>query len=61
MEVFGVSIPDKALSNLDIIYYKDVLKIPNFRGVFMRDELPEKPHKTECGIVNFKQSDFYRV
>ena len=57
MEVFGISIPNKALSNVDIIHYKDVLKIPNFRGVFMRDELPKKPHKTECGIVNFNMSD----
>ena len=57
MEVFGVSIPNRALTNLDIIYFKEVLKIPNFRGVFMRDELPKKPHNTECGIVNFNTSD----
>ena len=56
MEVFGISIPDKALSNVDIIYYKELLKIPNFRGVFMRDELPKTPYEIECGIVNFNTS-----
>ena len=56
MEVFGISIPDKALSNVDIMYYKEVLNIPNFRGVFMRDELPKNPYDIECGIVNFNTS-----
>lgn len=29
------------------------MKIPHFRGVFMRNELPEKgPHKYESAIVN---------
>lgn len=32
--------------------YAKQLKIRNFRGVFMRDNLPEKCHKIECGIVN---------
>lgn len=26
--------------------------IPHFRGVFMRNALPRKPYKKECGIVN---------
>lgn len=26
--------------------------IPHFRGVFMRNNLPKRPHKLECGIVN---------
>ena len=56
MEVFGISIPNKALSNLDILHYKEALKIPYFRGVFMRDELPKNPHEIECGIVNFNTS-----
>lgn len=32
--------------------YAKQLKIKNFRGVFMRDMLPEKVNKTECGIIN---------
>lgn len=28
------------------------MKIPHFRGVFMRNQLPKKIRKFECGIVN---------
>ena len=44
------------LSNFDIIKIVQHLKIPNFKGVFMRDELPTTPQKQECGIVNFNKS-----
>ncbi|KAI8120059.1 hypothetical protein CVS40_8596 [Lucilia cuprina] len=38
-------------------YKKDITKfanknIPNFRGVFMRDMLPKRSKRIECGIVN---------
>lgn len=36
----------------DILSYAQRLKIPNFRGVKMRDELPSKPWKVECGVLN---------
>lgn len=26
--------------------------LPNFRGVFMKDDLPSYPNKNECGILN---------
>ena len=53
MNVFGVYIPDETLTNLDLIEYATKLKIPYFRGVFMRDNIPKPPpHKIECGIVN---------
>lgn len=29
-----------------------MLRIPHFRGVFMKDNLPKKIRKNECGIVN---------
>lgn len=33
------------------------LKIPHFRGVFMRDQLKKlKPHRKECAIVNLDSS-----
>ena len=54
MEVYGLYIPDKPLSNFELIKYAKELNIANFRGVYMRDELPEKPRKKECGIVNGK-------
>ena len=56
MEVFGVHVPDKVLTNYDLFEYVARLKIPHFRGVFMRDTLPSAPHKIECGIVNFNSS-----
>jgi hypothetical protein len=43
-------LPVRALTNVDIESAGKY--IPNFRGVFMRDNLPKKCHKKECGIVN---------
>ena len=56
MNVYGLHIPDKPLSNFELLDYVKQLNIPNFRGVFMRDELPKKPWVNECGIVNFNTS-----
>ena len=54
MKVYELVIPsNKALTNVDILKYVEILKIPNFRGVFMRDELPKKIKSEECGIMNF--------
>ena len=56
MDVYGVQIPNKPLTNFELLDYVQQLKIPNFRGVFMRDTLPHSPHENECGIVNFNTS-----
>lgn len=40
------------LSNIDIIDKCKELKIKNFKGVFMRDELKGKPLENECLILN---------
>ena len=56
MEVYGVDIPDKALTNFELLDYANTLNIPNFRGVFMRDTLPSHPNECECAIVNFNTS-----
>ena len=56
MEVYGLQIPNKSLSNFDLMKYADNLNILNFRGVFMRDQLPKIPWSQECGIVNFNTS-----
>ncbi len=40
------------MSNFDLIEKVRKLKIKHFRGVFMRDELPLTPFKTETGIIN---------
>ena len=56
MDVFGIKIPDKVLTNIDLSEYATKLNIPHFRNVYMRDTLPNTPHKVECGIVNFNTS-----
>ena len=56
MDVYGIQIPDKALTNFELLDYIHKLKIPDFRGVFMRDTLPTTPRENECGIVNFNTS-----
>jgi len=56
MNVFHLVIPNKSLTNIDLKRYAEELGIPHFRGVFMRDELPAKIHKKECGIVNLNTS-----
>ena len=56
MNVFGIDIPDKPLTNFDLIEYVGELNIPHFRGIFMRDTLPKTPHGIECGIVNLNTS-----
>lgn len=45
-------IPRKTLTNFDLLRFIKILKIPNFRGIFMRNKLPKKINKTESGIIN---------
>ena len=54
MDVFGVYIPYKPLTNIELYEFANKLQIP-LRGVFMRDSLPESPYKNENGIVNFNK------
>jgi len=44
----------ETLSNYNLINYAKQLKIKNFRGVFMRDNLPKKIRTNECAIVNLE-------
>ena len=51
------SIPERALSNIEIENYSKMLKIKKFRGCFMSDELKDlTPCKIECGILNLNLS-----
>ena len=52
ISVEGVKLPNKPLTNFQLIDTIKRLKIPHFRGVFMRNDLPRKPLKRECGILN---------
>ena len=56
LKVEGILIENKALSNLELIEYIKKLKIKNFRGVFMRDNLKKKKRRAECGNVNLADS-----
>ena len=57
MRVFNISVPDKPLTNIELVRYARLLKIPDFRGVFMRDTSPQYPLNVECDIVNFNTSN----
>lgn len=43
---------NKPLTNFDIMKYIKILDIPNFRGIFMRDNLPKNSRKIESVILN---------
>lgn len=49
-------LPRRALSNFDIIQYVKETRIPYFRGVFMKDDLPKICNDVECGVVNLDES-----
>jgi len=57
INVEGVVLPNKPLTNFELIDAVKKLNIPNFRGVFMRDTLPKKPRRIECGILNLDDSN----
>lgn len=43
-------LPNRPLTNVDL--EEHATGIPYFRGVYMKDHLPSKPKRLECGIVN---------
>ena len=47
---------NKPLSNIDLLQWVKQLGIKYFRGVFSRDNLPQKIHKLETGIINLDDS-----
>ncbi|MCG8374747.1 MAG: hypothetical protein MI700_14485 [Balneolales bacterium] len=51
IDVDGLILPNKPLTNVELINACDMLKIP-IRGVFMRDNLPKRAKRKECGIIN---------
>lgn len=52
IRVHNITLPNKPLSNVDLVKATKDLGIPCFRGVFMRDTLPPSPRRIECGILN---------
>ena len=51
-----ITLPKNALCTSDILHLADVMEIPNFVGVKMRDELNGRSIRAECGIVNLNTS-----
>ena len=56
IDVEGAVLPNIPLTNFDLIGAAKKLEIKNMRGVFVRDELPKRPKKIECGILNLCDS-----
>lgn len=56
INIEGVVLPNVPLSNFQILDAAKKLKIKNIRGVFVRDDLPGRPKKVECGILNLDNS-----
>jgi hypothetical protein len=57
VKVEGIVLPNVPLSNFQIMDAAKKMKIKNFRGVFVRDQLPEKTRDKECGILNLDDSN----
>lgn len=45
----------RPLTNFDILKFGKYL--PHFRGVFMRNKLPKRCRKYECGVVNLDDAE----
>src|SRR6218665_563162 len=56
IDVDGVTLPNVPLTNIQLIDAAKKLNIKNFRGVFLRDELPKRLRVNECGILNLDDS-----
>jgi hypothetical protein len=56
VSVEGSILPNQPLTNIQIMDTVNKLKIPNFRGMFWRNELPHKANANECGISNLDDS-----
>ena len=54
--VDSVVVPNKPLSNLEIIDAAIKLSLDGFRRVFLRDTLLKKAKLNECGIFNLGSS-----
>ena len=52
IKINNIILPNKPLSNFELEKAVKKLNINHFRGCFLRDQLPSKPHQLECGIIN---------
>jgi hypothetical protein len=54
--VEAIVLPNAPLSNVQLMKAAKKLNISKFRGVLLRDELPDNPRVRECGILNLDDS-----
>ena len=57
ISVDGILLQNKPLSNVETQDAMRKLGVSGFRGVFVRDNLPSKPRRNECGILNLDDRD----
>ena len=57
ISIENITLPNRPLSNFEIIDAVKALKIKIFRGVYCRNELPSKPKVNECGKIDLDSSD----
>lgn len=57
LTIKGSKLPLHPLTNFELIRYVKKFKIPYFRGVFKKDQLPANMKTRECGIVNLDSED----
>jgi len=56
ISIDGILLPNKPLSNFEIEDASRKLGVSGFRGVFVRDSLPNKPKIKECRVLNLSDS-----
>ena len=57
LSVEGLVLTNEPLSDTPLIRAAKILKIENFKGVFVRDKVPEKQSRNaECDILNLDSS-----
>ena len=49
-----ITLPKATIYDTDILNYVDLLHLPDFVGVKMRDELSINSRPQECGILNLE-------
>ena len=50
-----VTLPESTTYDSDLTHYANILGIPNFQEVKMRDELVTTPLRHECGVINLNK------
>lgn len=50
------ALPQRALTHEEVAKYAKELNIQNFRGVYMRDQLPARPRYHESAVINLDNS-----